>query len=97
AVEIRIERRRGKLALLPARESDQLTDGAGDLLAALVAELDGAEDLRFGDLPRAGFDHDDAVLGAGHHDVQRRFAALRVSRIRDISPVLHADADAAQN
>ena len=56
---------------------DQLADAGDDLLAALVAELDGAEHFCFGDLLRAGFHHHDAVLGAGDHDVELGFAAFR--------------------
>ena len=62
-----------------------------------MAELDGAQDLRFGDLLRAGFHHHDAVFGAGDHDIQLGFAAFGVGGIGDVLAVLHADAHAGQH
>jgi hypothetical protein len=56
---------------LPAFDEVRI-DAGGDLLAALVAELDGAEDLLFGCLRGAGFHHHDAVFSAGDHDVELR-------------------------
>ena len=62
-----------------------------------MPELDGAEDLGFGDLLRAGLHHHDAFFGAGHHDIQLRFAALRIGGVGNVLAVLHADANAAQH
>ena len=77
---------------------DQLADAGGDLLAAVVAELDRVQHFRFGDLLRAGFHHHDAVFGAGHHDVELRFAGLRRRWDWPIRlAVHHADAHAAQD
>ena len=70
---------------LPAAATN-LLDNGGDLLAALVAELDSAEDFRFGNLLRARFHHHDAVFGAGHDDVQLRLAAFRVGGVGDVLP-----------
>jgi len=74
-VEFLVELGRRKLALRLAGQLDQLADAGGDLLAALMAEFDGAENLGFRDLLGSGFHHHDAVFGACHHDVQLRFAA----------------------
>ncbi len=76
---------------------DQFVDAGGDLLAAVVAELDGAEHFLFGGLLRARFHHHDAVFGAGHDDVQLRFAAFGVGGVGDVFAVHHADAHAAQH
>jgi len=80
-----------------AGQLDQLADAGGDLLAALMAEFDGAENLGFRDLLGSGFHHHDAVFGACHHDVQLRFAAFGIGRVSQILAVLHADADAGQH
>ena len=96
-VEGLVERRRRELAFGLARQLHQLANAGRDLLAALVAELDGAEDLRFGDLLRAGFHHHDAVFGAGDHDVQLGFAALGVGGVGQVLAVFHAHANAGQH
>ena len=88
---------RDEFALLLAGQLHQFADAGGDLLAALMPELDGAEDLGFGDLLCAGFHHHDAFFGAGHHDVQLRFAALRIGGVGNVFAVLHADANSAQH
>ena len=62
-----------------------------------MAELDGAQNVGFRDLLRAGFHHHDAAVGARHHDVQLRFAAFAVSRVGQVPAVLHANANAAED
>ena len=97
AVKRLIQSVRDELALLLAGQLHQFADTGGNLLAALVPELDGAQDLRFGDLLCAGFHHHDAFFSAGHHDVQLRFAAFGIGGVGNVLAILHADANAAQH
>ena len=96
-VELLVELRRRELALRLAGLLHQLADGGGDLLAAVVAELDGVQHLGFGGLLRAGFHHHDAVFGAGDDDVDLGGLGLFVGGIGDQLAVHHADANAAQH
>ena len=56
-----------------------------------------SQHIVFRDASGAGFDHHDAVLGAGDHDVQRAFASLFVGRVGDQFAVHHADAHGAEH
>ncbi len=96
-VDGRVGDRRGKFALGLAGELHQLADAGGDLLAALVAEFDGAQDVLFGDLLCARFHHHDAALGSGDHDVQLGFAAFRIRRIGHILAVFETHPHTAQD
>ena len=64
-----IDVRRRVLLLGLADLLHQLADARRDLLAAIVAELDGGQHFGFGRLLRAGFHHHDAAFGAGDDDV----------------------------
>ena len=62
-----------------------------------MSELNGRQNLLFGNLRRAGFHHDDAAFGARDHDVDLGFARFRVCRIGDAAPVDQAHAHATQD
>ena len=69
----------------------QLTNSRSDLLAALMAEFDGRQHLGLGGQRGSSFDHDDAVIGSGHDDVELGFAQLGVGGVGDQPPVDRSD------
>ena len=96
-VQFLVEHGRGEYPFGLAGQRHQFADAGGDLLAAIVAEFDGAEHFLLRDFARAGFHHDDAVFGAGNHDVQPGLTALGVGGVGDINAIPHTNPDAAQH
>ena len=68
------------IALLLPHFLHQLADARGDLLAALMAELDGGQHFGFAGLLGPGFNHHDAFVGAGHNDIDLGSFGLLVGR-----------------
>ena len=66
-----VDRRRGDLVLLLARLLAQLVLGLAELLDRRVGDVERVEDLRLGDLVGARLDHQDGLLGARDHQVER--------------------------
>ena len=60
-----------------------------------MGELDGIDDGVFLHLAGAGFDHDDAVGAAAHHQAEQAFAHFFVSRVDDELAVFQADTHGA--
>ncbi len=59
--------------------------------------LNGLDGFVFGNLLPAGLHHHDSVFGAGHHDVELRFARFRIGWIGNAAPVHQAHAHPAQH
>ncbi len=57
-----------------------------------MRSLERGDRFVFGHLVRAGFDHDDAVPGAGDDEIELALLALRESRVDDELAVDEADA-----
>ena len=76
---------------------NQLVDGRGDLLAAGVAEVDGADDFLFGGMLGTRLHHHDAAFGGRHNDIQLGLAALRVGGVGHVFALHHAHAHSAQH
>ena len=81
------------LLVLP-RPLDQLLMHGGDLLAALVAMLDSAEHFFFGRLLAPASTITMPCSVRRDDDIEFRRAAFRVSRIRNVLTIHHADANA---
>ncbi len=60
-----------------------------------MAVFERAEDFLFGDLLRAGFDHHDALVAAGHDHVELRRAGFRIGGIGDVFAIDDANAHGA--
>ena len=56
-----------------------------------MREHDGVEHLVVGHFLRAGFDHDDLLLGCGDRQLQRGHRALCSGRVDDVLTVHHTD------
>jgi hypothetical protein len=70
--------------------------GLAELPDRLVGDVERVEDLRLGDLVGAGLDHQDGVLGAGDHEVERRLEQpLFVGVDEEVAFGVLADADGA--
>ena len=93
--EFRVDFLRREVFLGLARRRNQLLQNGDDLLAGFEAKFQRAEHFLFGNLLRAGFHHHDALVAAGHDDVELRRAGFRVSRVGDVFAVDHADAHGA--
>ena len=97
SIDFLIALRRGEFALRLAGLGDEFPDAGDDLLAALVAELDGRQHLLFGRFARPGLDHHNAVFGAGDGDVELGALLLFVGRLDHRSAVHHRHSHAAQH
>jgi len=84
--ELLVDRRGRVLALRLARLAHQVADAIDDLVAALMAKLNGLYNVRFADACSAGFHHHYAAFRTGDNDVEHRFTSFLVSRIRMSSP-----------
>ena len=71
-----------------------VVDGRHDLLDGGMRGFERADDLLFRHFLRAGFDHDQAVLAAGHDEVDLALLALFEGRVDQELPVNQTDANA---
>ena len=69
--------------LLLADRFADLLDELEDTLDGLVTELDGGDQVRFGQFFGFAFDHDDRVLGRGNDQLALAVLLLLVGRVRD--------------
>ena len=70
----------------------QSVDHLDDLLDRSVRGLERLDGFLFGHLVGARFDHHDAVLRAGHHQVEAALLPLREGRVDDVLAIDQADA-----
>ena len=91
----RVELGDAELTLGLADRGAQLLDQLDDLLAFPVRVHQRVDDVGLGGLVSPTLDHDDGVLGNGHHQIDVRLLALLEGRIHDELSVDAGDADAA--
>ena len=84
------------LGLVLARLLAQVVLGLAKLLDRLVGDVERVEDLRLCDLVAARLDHQDGLLGAGDHEVERRLEQpLLVGVDEEVALGVLADANGA--
>ena len=82
-VDLLVSRVRREGPLFLADRLADLLDELEDTLHRLVTELDGGDQVRFGQLIGFAFDHDDGVLGRGHDQLAVAVLLFLVRRVRD--------------
>jgi hypothetical protein len=94
--QLGVDLRRRDLHLGLARALLELALRGAELLDLAVGDVEGVEDLRLGDLVGSGLDHEDGVLGAGHHEVEGGLEQVLLVRVHHEAEVaVVADAHGA--
>ena len=79
------------IMLFLAALRDDLIKELDDLLVDLISLVDGLDHLRFRNLVRAGFDHDDLLAGRSDRELQLGFVAELIARVDDELTVYEAE------